>query len=137
MPQNYPRRAKDRGGKPKNRALEENPNPTNGAHKDKEGRRRYKKRQYRPVKPRNGRLDTEFTKVKATEFYNARSPPWTPSPAVDPTGSARREVQHRPKGARQVRHTHDSVKCRCTPLRAPRTAVEAVSQEHKRGVSGL
>ena len=61
------------------------PDPTKGAHKGKEGRRRRKKRRYRPAKPRNGRLDTEFTKVKAAEFYNAAfaavdasPPPWTP-----------------------------------------------------------
>ena len=35
------------------------------------------------------------------------------------------------------RRIADSVKCRCTPLGAPRTAVEASGPAHKRGVSGL
>ena len=65
------------------------PDPTKGAHKAKDGprkgRRRRKKRQYSPPKPRDGRVDTEFTKVKTVEFYNAAfaavdacPPPWAP-----------------------------------------------------------
>ena len=60
------------------------PDPTKGERKDKDGKRRRKRRRG-ASKPRNGRLDTEFTKVKAVEFYkavfaavDASPPPWSP-----------------------------------------------------------
>ena len=81
-----PKKGKKTGAVSRKAGLQKgDPDPTKGAHKGKEGKRRRKKRRYRPAKPRNGRLDTEFTKVKAAEFYNAAfaavdaiAPPWTP-----------------------------------------------------------
>ena len=81
-----PKKGKDVKKKGRHSGLKKgDPDPTKGAHRAKKGGRRRKKRRYRPEKPRDGRLDTEFTKVKAAEFFKATfaavdacPPPWRP-----------------------------------------------------------
>ena len=78
------------------------PDPTKGAHKGKKGGRRRKKRRYSEEKPRDWKVDTEFTKVKSSEFLKAAfaavdacPPPWRPKnqhggrPNIDPKALAK------------------------------------------------
>ena len=81
-----PKEAKEAKKKGRKSGLQKgDPDPTKGAHRGKKGGRRRKKRRYSEEKPRDGRLDTEFTRVKAAEFrraafdaVDANAPPWRP-----------------------------------------------------------